>query len=88
MSGSENTLPEGQAPPRALPRDHSGSFTDQSYLTYLVPAETDINLDEAFKGLEQGKTVLESIPQRETLFFGTVLTPSTHALNKLLTCIS
>ncbi|KAJ3473056.1 hypothetical protein NLG97_g10542 [Lecanicillium saksenae] len=72
MSETRARVSDDQVPPeQALPRDNSGSFTDQSYLTYLVPAETDINLDEAFKGLEQGKSILESIPQRETLFFGT-----------------
>lgn len=71
MSDSDAPIPE-PAPSPGLPKDNSGSFTDQSYLTYLVPSETDIKLDEAFKGLEQGKSILESIPQRESLFFGTV----------------
>lgn len=48
----------------------SSSFTDQSYLTYIIPSETNINLEEAFKGLQQGQSILESIPQRESLFFG------------------
>ncbi|KAJ2974787.1 hypothetical protein NQ176_g5872 [Zarea fungicola] len=65
MSDDEANIPQG------LPGDNSGSFTDQSYLTYLVPSQTNINLDEAFKFVEPGKSVLESIPQRKTLFFGT-----------------
>ncbi|TQV99409.1 hypothetical protein V2A60_004883 [Cordyceps javanica] len=70
MSESDATLSEEQLPPlQASPRDTSGSFTDQSYLTYLVPSETDINLDDAFSRLDQDKSILESIPQRETLFF-------------------
>ncbi|OAA69561.1 hypothetical protein ISF_02831 [Cordyceps fumosorosea ARSEF 2679] len=69
MSEADARLSEDQPPSQALPPDNSGSFTDQSYLTYLVPLETDINLEEAFKHLDQGKPILESIPQRETLFF-------------------
>ncbi|KAJ4145236.1 hypothetical protein LMH87_004091 [Akanthomyces muscarius] len=69
MSETDARISEELPPSQSLPRDNSGSFTDLSYLTYLVPSETDIDLDEAFKGLEQGKSILESIPQRETLFF-------------------
>lgn len=78
MSETDARISEELPPSQSLPRDNSGSFTDQSYLTYLVPSETDINLDEAFQGLEQGKSILESIPQRETLFFGTTSHRSSH----------
>ncbi|KAM3563710.1 hypothetical protein ARSEF4850_002188 [Beauveria asiatica] len=69
MSEVDAKASENQPPSQAIPRDNSGSFTDQSYLTYLVPSDTDINLDEAFSDLGQGKSILASIPQRETLFF-------------------
>ncbi|KAH8715631.1 hypothetical protein HC256_004432 [Beauveria bassiana] len=72
MSEVDAKASEDQPPSQAsqaIPRDNSGSFTDQSYLTYLVPSDTDINLDEAFSDLGQGKSILASIPQRETLFF-------------------
>ncbi|KAM3514454.1 hypothetical protein MY11210_001898 [Beauveria gryllotalpidicola] len=69
MSEVHATASDDQPPSQAVPRDNSGSFTDQSYLTYLVPSDTDINLDEAFSDLGQGKSMLASIPQRETLFF-------------------
>ncbi|EGX91410.1 hypothetical protein CCM_05568 [Cordyceps militaris CM01] len=69
MSETDARTSEDQPPSQALPRDTSGSFTDQSYLTYMVPSETDINLEEAFSKLQPGKSLAESIPQRETLFF-------------------
>ncbi|KAM3521439.1 hypothetical protein NHJ13051_006237 [Beauveria bassiana] len=69
MSEVDAKASEDQPPSQAIPRDNSGSFTDQSYLTYLVPSDTDINLDEAFSDLGQGKSILASIPRRETLFF-------------------
>lgn len=53
-----------------LARDPAADFADQAYLTYLIPSETDLDLETAFKGLEQGKSISESIEQRESLFFG------------------
>lgn len=47
-----------------------GDFLEQSYLTYVVPSRTNINLDDAFKDAGAGKPILESIEQRESLFFG------------------
>ncbi|KID90354.1 hypothetical protein MGU_03059 [Metarhizium guizhouense ARSEF 977] len=46
-----------------------GDFLEQSYLTYVVPSRTNINLDDAFKDAGAGKPILESIEQRESLFF-------------------
>jgi hypothetical protein len=54
----------------AVAKGAGSSFTDQSYLTYVIPSETNINLEEAFTGLQQGKPILESLPQRQSLFFG------------------
>ncbi|PHH87543.1 hypothetical protein CDD83_8722 [Cordyceps sp. RAO-2017] len=51
--------------------DPSSSFVDASFLTYLVPAETDLDLDKAFEHADTASSWLASIPQRETLFFGT-----------------
>ncbi|KAL6811297.1 TRAPP trafficking subunit Trs65 domain-containing protein [Trichoderma sp. SZMC 28013] len=42
---------------------------NNSYLTYLVPAETDIDLEKALEGFDGSKTVSELIEQRDTLFF-------------------
>ncbi|KAM4054909.1 TRAPP trafficking subunit trs65 domain-containing protein [Hirsutella rhossiliensis] len=50
-------------------RDAATSFVEASYLTYLVPAETDLDLDKAFKDVDAAKSILDSIPQRDTLFF-------------------
>lgn len=53
-----------------LANDTTFDFIEQSYLTYIVPSKTNIDLDNAFKDVEAGKSLLESIEQRETLFFG------------------
>ncbi|KAH7162803.1 TRAPP trafficking subunit Trs65-domain-containing protein [Dactylonectria estremocensis] len=44
-------------------------FAEQSQLTYLIPSESNLNLEEAFKNLEPGKSILDSIERRESLFF-------------------
>lgn len=53
-----------------LSRDAAVDFADKAHLSYLIPSETDLDLETAFKGLEQGKSIVQSIEQRETLFFG------------------
>jgi hypothetical protein len=50
--------------------DHS--FLDKSYLTYLVPSATDLQLDEAFRNDGAGKSPIDGIEQREWLFFGRI----------------
>ncbi|KAM0471450.1 hypothetical protein ACHAPX_009363 [Trichoderma viride] len=42
---------------------------NNSYLTYLVPSETNINLERAFEGFDGSKPINELIEQRDTLFF-------------------
>ncbi|QPH01040.1 hypothetical protein C2857_005232 [Epichloe festucae Fl1] len=49
--------------------DPSDDFVKQSYLTYAIPAATDIDLEQAFRDVEAGKSILESIQQRDSLFF-------------------
>ncbi|KAK7431085.1 hypothetical protein QQZ08_002366 [Neonectria magnoliae] len=44
-------------------------FAEQSQLTYLIPSESNLDLEEAFKNLETGKSILDSIAVRESLFF-------------------
>lgn len=44
-------------------------FAEQSQLTYLIPSESNLNLEEAFKNLEPGKSIFDSIDRRESLFF-------------------
>lgn len=53
-----------------LANDPTYDFIEQSYLTYLVPSRTSIDLDKAFKDVSTGNSILESIEQRESLFFG------------------
>ena len=50
--------------------DPSSIFAEQSQLTYIIPAESDLDLEKAFKEVEPGKSVLDCIDTRESLFFG------------------
>lgn len=50
--------------------DPAVSFAEKCYLSYLVPAVTDTDLDELFKDVEPGQPIIESFKTRETLFFG------------------
>lgn len=43
---------------------------NNSYLTYLVPSETNINLEKALEGFDGSRPINELIEQRDTLFFG------------------
>lgn len=53
------------------PLDADASFVDSSHLTYLVPAETDLDLKRVFKDADgSARSILDSIPQRDALFFG------------------
>lgn len=52
---------------------------NNSYLTYLVPSETNIDLEKAFEGFDGSKPVAEWIEQRDTLFFGKELQPNLTA---------
>ncbi|KAL7927645.1 TRAPP trafficking subunit Trs65 domain-containing protein [Trichoderma austrokoningii] len=42
---------------------------NNSYLTYLVPSETNIDLEKALEGFDGSKPINELIEQRDTLFF-------------------
>jgi hypothetical protein len=64
-----------------LAEDSDARFVEQSYLTYMVPSETNINLEEAFKNSEGSGSLLDAIPKRHSLFFGIhlfYLAPSTE----------
>ncbi|KAG5977433.1 hypothetical protein E4U55_006757 [Claviceps digitariae] len=47
----------------------SSDFVDQSYLTYVVPLRTNIDLDQAFKDADAGKSILDSLQPRDALYF-------------------
>ncbi|KAJ3543551.1 hypothetical protein NM208_g3515 [Fusarium decemcellulare] len=49
--------------------DPTTEFAERSQLTYLVPAETDLDLEAAFRDLSPGKSILDSIERRDSLFF-------------------
>ncbi|KAF5577296.1 TRAPP trafficking subunit trs65 domain-containing protein [Fusarium pseudocircinatum] len=49
--------------------DPTTEFAEQSQLSYLIPENTDLDLQAAFKDVEPGKSILDSIKRRDTLFF-------------------
>ncbi|KAL7800465.1 TRAPP trafficking subunit Trs65 domain-containing protein [Trichoderma afarasin] len=71
MSARNPSTP-GQLTPVQLTISTTNAATDlinNSYLTYLVPAQTNIDLEKALEGFDGSKTVSELIEQRDTLFF-------------------
>lgn len=59
--------------------DPTTEFAEQSHLSYLIPEDTNLDLESAFKDVEPGKSILDSIKRRDALFFGKRLTsPYTH----------
>lgn len=76
MSDSEAT-PEPEFEADSLPNfgnklisDPTTDFAEQSQLTYLIPSETNLDLESAFRDLEPGKSILDSLERRDALFFG------------------
>ncbi|CEJ95091.1 hypothetical protein VHEMI10593 [[Torrubiella] hemipterigena] len=55
--------------PPEEPAEGATSFADQAALTYLVPADTNLTLDDAFRELVREKGSIESIETRDSLFF-------------------
>ncbi|QGI79128.1 unnamed protein product [Fusarium fujikuroi] len=49
--------------------DPTTEFAEQSHLSYLIPENTDLDLEATFKDVEPGKSILDSIKRRDTLFF-------------------
>lgn len=58
--------------------DSDTRFVEQSQLSYIIPFETDLTLEELFKNVDSSAPILDSIPRRKTLFFG--ISPSTLSL--------
>lgn len=50
--------------------DPDARFVEHSHLSYLIPHETDLSLEDAFKGADTSVPLLDSIPRRKSLFFG------------------
>ncbi|GJC86997.1 hypothetical protein ColLi_09835 [Colletotrichum liriopes] len=44
-------------------------FIDNAFLTYFIPEATNLDLEEAFKGVEDTKALFDSIKRRDTLYF-------------------
>src|SRR6478735_4319006 len=85
MSGSGNTTDRESIPTEATQhepesltqlkrslfiKDPTTEFAEQSHLSYLIPEDTNLDLESAFKNVEPGKSILESIKRRDALFFG------------------
>lgn len=54
-----------------LVSDPGAVFAEQSHLAYLVPPTTDLDLEDLFKDIAEGSSIIDSIKQRDSLFFGT-----------------
>ncbi|KAL4726027.1 hypothetical protein ACLX1H_006703 [Fusarium chlamydosporum] len=70
-SESNDHEPESLTQPKRslFIKDPTTEFAEQSHLSYLIPEDTNLDLEAAFKGVEPGKSILESIQRRDTLFF-------------------
>lgn len=60
-------VPENDAPPS---EGSEARFVEQSHLSYMIPYETDLNLEEAFETVDLSRPLVESLPRRKSLFFG------------------
>lgn len=60
-------VPENDAPSS---EGSDARFVEQSHLSYMIPYETDLNLEEQFKSLDPSRPLIDSIPRRKSLFFG------------------
>ncbi|KAF5027653.1 hypothetical protein F66182_214 [Fusarium sp. NRRL 66182] len=54
--------------------DPTTEFAEQSYLSYLIPEDTNLDVEAAFKDLEPGKSILDSIKRRDAVFFDETVT--------------
>ncbi|KAG6123551.1 hypothetical protein E4U13_005019 [Claviceps humidiphila] len=61
--------PANPVNPSKNDNDASPDIVEQSYLTYVVPSQTNIDLDKAFQDADAGKSILNSLQQRDSLFF-------------------
>lgn len=51
-------------------RDPGAVFAEQSHLAYLIPPATNLELEDLFKNIGDGSSIIDSIKQRDSLFFG------------------
>lgn len=45
-------------------------FIENAFLSYFIPKATNLNLEEAFRGVDDTKALFDSIARRDALFFG------------------
>lgn len=51
-------------------QDPGVDFAEKSQLTYIIPSQTNLDLETVFKDGESGDSILDCIDTREFLFFG------------------
>ena len=74
MSDAEGADDPGRSPRVSRDvRDADSSFLEEALLSYLLPAATDVELEDLFRNIDQSKPVLDSIPRRDAVFFGTFI---------------
>lgn len=54
----------------SVPEVDDSAFLEHSYLTYILPYGTDIDISEVVKGAIAQKKPLEELESRTWLFFG------------------
>jgi hypothetical protein len=52
------------------PIDGAFSFIENSYLSYIIPRATDLDLEEVSQDLEDTGALFETIEKRQSLYFG------------------
>lgn len=62
-----------QGDPEAL--NGAFDFIERSYLSYILPKDSNLNLEEASEDAGDTKTLFDTIEQRQSLFFGLSLPP-------------
>lgn len=60
-------VPENDVPPAEGP---DARFVEQSHLSYAIPYETDLSLEDTFESVDLSHPLVDSIRRRESLFFG------------------
>ena len=64
--------------------DADQSFLGRSYLTYMVPFATNLELEEALQHPDGPGKAVEELQKREWLFFGTATTSSHQHVRRAL----
>jgi hypothetical protein len=63
--------------------DPAQDFLDRSYLTYVVPAESGLDLRQFLSQDGPSTATIDSLEQRESLFFGMPVTDAAFNTNAM-----